>query len=334
MKVWTSLFNYIAIFLIILMLPSYYSLSKALDKEFDQLRLDMQVDNASEALLYAATSVDDIELDYINPDAIIVSPGQSIDLFSTVMCFGYDMQPTAANKNAIQASVCAMVLSDEYGYYIAELVEDDTSPSNGVKFMDYVLRWSPRICYYDKYEGKSITYSYSYYPLLVNEPAGTIDGHGIFVDKVPIDSDNAQNRDYIRSRINSQISASIEAEIERRNKNSSFDFKFYLPYETTTLGVNPIKGPSALVFINNASYASNYKLDSVNVGGYMVQQKQYIVCFIENGVKYYCYQQQLPVGRYGSIETYVDTQKEACDLGYLPHYEYLSRYKYANTLHK
>lgn len=327
MKVWTPLFNYIAIFLIIIMLPCYYSLSKALDKEFDQMRLDMQVDNASEALLYSAISVDNIELDYINPDAIIVSPGSSIDMFSTVMCFGYDMQPTAANKNAIQASVCAMVLSDEYGYYIAELVEDDTSPNNKVPFMDYVLRWSPRICYYFNNGGKTSTFSYSYYPLLVSN-----DGDSIYVDKVPVDKEDRTLSTHIDNLINSQISASIEAEIERRNKGGNFDYKFYLPYETTTLGVNPIKGPSALVFLNNAAYASNYKLDSVNVGGYMAAQKQYIVCFKENGIKYYCYQQQLPESKYGLIETYCDTQRNACDLGYLPHYEYLSRNKYGNTV--
>ena len=332
MKVWTSLFNYIAIFLIILLFPCYYSLSKSLDKEFDQIRLDYQVDNATEALLYSAISVDNIELDYINPDAIIVSPGTAIDMFCNIMCFGYDMQPTAANKNAIESSICAMVLSDEYGYYIAELVEDDTSPSNGVPFMDYTLRWSPRIPYYYMQNGNKITFSYSYDPLITAKSTATSNGSAIYVDKVPVDKDDTTHTDLIKARINSQISASIESEIDRRNKDKGFDFKFYLPYETTTMGVNPIEGPSSLVFINNATYASNYTLDSVNVGGYMASQKQYIVCFNENGIKYYCYQQQLPIDKYGSIVTYCDTQRDACDLGYVPHYEYLSRNKYANSV--
>lgn len=325
MKVWSAIYNFIAIFLLIILIPSYYTYQKSLDKEFDQMRLDAAVDNATKAMMYASTSVDNIELDYINEDAIVLSPGKSIDMFDTVMCFSYDMDPTEANKNAIETSVCAMVLSDEYGFYIAQLVEDDLTPNNSVKGKDYVLRWSTRTPYgYTDADGNYNTFSYSYYPLLTMSAGGTATLKKIAIDK----DDDTVNRQIIQY-INEEISKSIEAEIDRRNKSNSFDFKFYLPTETTALGVNPIKSPSCLVFLNNASYASNYKIDAVNVGGYKAVSRTYILCFTYGGQQWYCYSSQVPPEMLNNIrvDDKVSTMKEAVDKGYAPYLPWMMNQK-------
>lgn len=354
MKLWTPLFNFIAIFILILLLPGYYNFSKALDKEFDQMRLDMAVDNATKAMMIAATDVDSIDLDYINPDSIILTPGEAINFFTTVMCFNYDMDPNYHNQNLIESSVCAMILADEYGYYMAELVEDDITPdidtsdliAKGYKYehglytkkyghvedaiainkttgKDYTLRWSTRTPYSTNDGVTTDTFSFGYYPILrINNTSGVVS-----LLKDPVDPENTDLQNTIISNVNSQIAGAIEAEILRRNQGS-FDFKFYLPYETTSLGVNPIKGPSALVFLNNATYASSYKIDAVNVGGYRAQQRQYIVCFTMKGQKFYCYAKQLPISDQKYIDTYVGTMKEACDEGYIPYMPYLMNNKY------
>lgn len=354
MKLWTPIFNFIAIFILILLLPGYYNFAKSLDKEFDQMRLDMAVDKATKAMMIAATDVDSIDLDYINPDSIILTPGEAIGFFTAVMCFSYDMEPNYHNKNIIESSVCSMILADEYGYYIAELVEDDLTPEfdpsdlvasgytlkNGTYVKnydgitdvvpvntttggDYTLRWSMRVPYSTTDGITTDTFSFGYYPILrmVNSTGVTT------LVKDPVDPENTNLQNTIISNVNTQIANAIEAEIDRRNE-SSFDFKFYLPYETTSLGVNPIKGPSALVFLNNATYASKYKVDAVNVGGYRAQQRQYIVCFTMNGQKYYCYSKQLPESDRHFIDTYVSTMKEACDSGYAPYIPYLMNDKY------
>lgn len=354
MKLWTPIFNFIAIFIIILLLPGYYNFAKSLDKEFDQARLDIAVDKATKAMMIAATDVDSIDLDYINPDSIILTPGEAINFFTTVMCFSYDMEPNHHNKNIIESSVCSMILADEYGYYIAELVEDDLTPEinpddliaqgytydhgvyskrygnivdkipvNESTGSDFALRWSMRVPYSVSNASTTDTFSFRYYPILrISNNTGVAT-----LVKDPVDPENTNLQNTIISNVNKQVANAIEAEIDRRNE-SSFDFKFYLPYETTSLGVNPIKGPSALVFLNNATYASKYKIDAVNVGGYRAQQRQYIVCFRMNGQKFYCYSKQLPESDRGYIDTYVSTMKEACDDGYAPYMPYLMNDKY------
>lgn len=357
MKIWTPIFNFIAIFILILLIPGYYNFAKSLDKEFDQARLDIAVDNATKAMMIAATDVDSIDLDYIDPDSIILTPGKSIDFFTTVMCFCYDMEPTHHNKNIIEASICSMVLADEFGYYIAELVEDDLTPEipdtdliakgytlknglyeklydtvkdtiaiNKTTGKDFTLRWSMRIPYSRTNGNTTETFSFGYNPILrINNATGST---SLLKDQVA--EDDEEQRKKIIAEVNTQVSNAIEAEIVRRNANSnnSFDFKFYLPHETTTLGVNPIKGPSALVFLNNATYASNYSIDAVNVGGYRAQQRQYIVCFTMGGQKFYCYAKQLPDTDRHFIDTYVSTMREACDMGYIPYIPYLMNDKY------
>jgi hypothetical protein len=134
--------------------------------------------------------------------------------------------------------------------------------------------------------------------------------------------EEATNKSDVIKEINDCISSAIEAEISRRN-DGNFEFKFYLPYETTELGVNPISGPSALVFLNNATYASRYSIDAVNVGGYRAQQRQYIVGFTKNGVKYYCYAKQLPDSAGLTVENYFETMLEAAKAGYAPYMPYL-----------
>lgn len=357
MKLWTPIFNFIAIFILILLLPGYYNFSKSLDKEFDQMRLDKAVDKATKAMIYAATDVDNIELDYINPDSVILTPGEAINFFTTVMCFSYDMEPNFHNQNLVEASVCSMVLADEYGYYIAELVEDDVTPEintteltsmgytyknglytkkygnvvdtipiNKTTGTDYTLRWSMRTPYSYSDGVTTDTFSFGYCPILrINNSTGSV-----ALLKDPIDPENTDLKNDVISKVNAQVTKAIEAEILRRNQGS-FDFKFYLPYETTSLGVNPIKGPSALVFLNNATYASNYKLDAVNVGGYRAQQRQYIVCFTMGGQKFYCYSKQLPESDKKYIDTYVATMQEACEAGYMPYMPYLMNDKYSTA---
>lgn len=335
MKVWTPIFNFIAIFLLIIMLPSYYIICKNLDKEFDQQRLDKAVDYATKAMMLAATDVDNIELDYINPDSIVLTPGEALNIFDIVMCFNYEMETTHYNMNAIENSVCALVLSDEYGYYIAEEVEDDLTPDDDIVGDNYAIRWSMRIPYTETLaNGGKRTYSYNYYPIL--EWADNKRDTNPTLAKTPIDENDNTLKEKIKTQINEQISSAINAEINRKKYLlgiSANGEEFHLPSQVTKLGVNPIEGPSAMVILNNATFASNYKIDAVNVGGYMARSKEFIVCFeMANGeggkTKYYCYSKQLPAKDQGSVVTYVENMRDACKQGYSPYWPYLMTNKY------
>ena len=140
----------------------------------------------------------------------------------------------------------------------------------------------------------------------------------------------------IKTQINEQISSAVNAEINRKKYLlgiSANGEEFHLPSQVTKLGVNPIEGPSAMVILNNATFASNYKIDAVNVGGYMARSKEFIVCFeMANGeggkTKYYCYSKQLPAKDQGSVVTYVENMRDACKQGYSPYWPYLMTNKY------
>lgn len=320
MKTWSPIFTLIALLIIILTIPSYYTLAKHLDKEFDQERLNITLDNATKAMLVAASDVDSIELDYLSPESIILSPSNALDAFDAIMCISYDLEINSINKNIIENSVAAMVLCDEFGYCIADLVEDDLTPSNSTLGKDYTLRWSLRNPYtYIEEDGSVNTCSYNYYPLM------TIQKNGVMTLKksTVLDSDY-KTKTKINQVINENVENAIKTEINRRNTGDTFAYKFHLPAQTTKLGVNPIKSPSAMVMLNNATYASKYSLDAVSVGGYRVTKREYIVCINEKGNKWYCYAKQLPESKYKYIEDYVKTQRDAVDKGYLPRMDWLS----------
>lgn len=325
MKVWSAILNIFAVFVLFIYFAAYLHLNKALTRDFDQARLNIAMEYATKAMFKSALEADDIGTDYTDLSYVKVSPGDSLQVFADMMCFNYDFSTTDENRQMIYDSIAVAVLSGDDGFYITQYVENDTTPGNGVRGGEYELRWSPKIPFLIKIGNRIFAVNIS------QEKWVSIDSAGNIVIPTTIGYVAGITKDKVIELANQQIKEHMINEINNRNlNNTQFNFKFFLPADTTKSGVNPINGTGVMLLLQNAKFASSEQINAVSVSGYKTKRLINVVAFMDRttGLKYYCYEGQIDPMDLGTkyiVENYFKTTREAAEKGYSPHVGLLTK---------
>lgn len=326
MKIWGALFNMIGVLVLLFLCMTHFNTTKVLQRDFDEARLKIAVDYATEAMFAKALEVEDIDTDYSSLGNISVNPSDSLDIFESIMCLNYGMSPSVDNKMTIENYIPTAVLASDDGYYLLEEVQDDITPKDSNKGGDYTLRWSLKRPYFAK-----STLDGRRYAISMSRPkwAGVSNSGDVTVStekRLPA----GITEDDIIPAVNDSITAAMSYEIARKNWNSeAFEYKFYLPYETTRKGVNPITKPSVLLFLQGVDFASSENIDVISVSGFKAVARNTVVGFKDgNGNKYYCYNGQMTqaeIGTYFHVTDHFREIDDAAKAGYSPHHQLLTR---------
>ncbi len=327
MKVWAAIFNVFAIMILMMLLVIYRNVTVTHEREFQEVRLAQAVQYSAEAAFLETLQVEDLDIEYSDIGAVVINPGDSLDIFESVMCLNYNMSASEENKAHIEAYVPTAVLSCNDGYYIATLSEIDTTINDSVKGKEYRLKWSVKKPYLVQIGATS------YAVTLNNEDwisarsnAGALDirtGTSYGESGGPA----GLNKDAVLREVNTRINKDIAFQIDVRNfDKNSWDYKFYLPPQQTQTGVNPISRPGLLIFMQGVDFAGTQKIDVVSVAGLKTTRKIVVIGFVDGaGNRYYCYEGQLPDAMTPFVREFFSNIDEAAKANYKPHYEYLAK---------
>lgn len=350
MKVWSAIFNIFGVLVLIMFLSYYINISEVIETEFEQDRYEYAIRQATEAMFLSTLEAEDIQLDYTTLDYISIDSSEALEIFDRVMCFNYDMSPSEENFMAINEGIAACAIAGYDGFYITEMVEDDSIPDNGQSVDSYNLRFSPKIPYFITSGTQTYaidTYKKTYIAMSnVNNTANpTINYDGKTLPS------GIQEED-VTLAINTQIRGRLLNEIKQSENVLMHDFdqlRLYFPEDTTATGVNPFGVPGIIVIMHGTDFAQTEGLSAMAVAGYKVIEKVNVIAFTDTYTNrsYYCYESQLRDeekdsasggiavgGTYGrfKIENYYGSIQEACEnvspttgQHYDPYYDILAR---------
>ena len=130
MKVWSAIFNLIAVLVIALMILAIQKMDAVNDRQFEQLRLSYAIDYATEAAFRATISTDSIGTDYANEGLkeVELNPAMAMPTFYNVLALSYDMSLSDDVKARIEESVATGFICAVNGYYVLEPIEIDRDP--------------------------------------------------------------------------------------------------------------------------------------------------------------------------------------------------------------
>lgn len=334
MKLWSALFNMIAVILMMMLTIAYFNVVKVLERDFDQERLNLAVGFATRAMFEKTLEIEDLGMDYSDLGNVQINSSDALDTFTSLMCISYDMSTSEENRRHVENSIAAAVLASGDGFYITQTVTDDVILGNNIVGDGKVLRWSPKIPYILDVNNRKYAVDF------VNKTYASVNRYtnGASNDSGSISISNnpgyplSITDNMVTQSVNNQIVVAVLKEMERSNENQEIiDYKFYLPLTTTAKGVNPITEPSVLLMMSGVDFASTHKLDALSVSGFRVTTKVNVLGIRERatGRRFYCYETQIPFNRLGDfeVEDYFSTITDAAidPRGYTPHYEFIKR---------
>lgn len=328
MKVWSSIANIIAIMLASFLIIAFYQMDVIMAKQFDELRLRYALNYASEAAFMSTLEVYDVGIDYVDMEAVTINPSYCLDTFKSVMCLNYDMSLSEQNFAYIETFMPVAVLLCNDGFYVSSIEEMDDL-HDGVAGGNYGLSWNMKKPYNyllkpdspinAKNPLYSVTLQSEKWTSVYAEGGQVRIGYG---EEYPA----GLNRQTILNVVSNKITDEIRVAINKRNAINSNPWKttFYLPSELTASGINNLNRPSLLIMLQGVDLGRGGRLDAVSLGGVKTEKKRIVVAFTQNGIKYYCYEKQLPEDMLNNVEEFFDDVEEAARAGYNPHYEYLA----------
>lgn len=332
------------------MLATYYKDSSVNAKQFNETRLAMVVDYATEAAFIASISGSDLGITYQDLQSVRINPKNALTTFKSVIALSYDMAISEENLRFLDDYISAAVVALSDGYYIATLEEIDTKRSL-TEGSEYGLMWGLKKPYSISYgPNKSVAYNLGTedWILAQEETDGTLTlkygetfdalalNYGIpgydVMDNSDLDGNGIPDRkDKLRqeiiTRINTIIAEDINHNIKERNeKYKKMESKHfvYLPSTTTSSGINVITKPSILFALSNVDFAGYHKLEAMSVGGYTVTEKRRVLAYKDDidgdGISepYYCYETQLPEEKLHLVEAFYNSVEAAAMAGYRP----------------
>jgi hypothetical protein len=309
--------------ILMMLIVVYYNTATVIDREFQEERLRLAVDYAAEAAFQTSLTVEDLGMEYLDMSNVTVNPGNCLDIFKSVLCLNYNMSASEENLAHLDNYIPTGVLCGNNGYYILTMSEDDTTPTNGVKGGEYCLRWSVKKPY-------TVRIGNTYYAVDIRRGSwvSVRDNGGNLEVSEGTSLPYGIDKDGVLRLVNTRIAQDMLYEIQRRNFNKeAWEYKFYLPPVQTTSGVNPITGPSLLIFVEGVDFASPVKVDAVSVAGFKTIRKKVVIGYKDpsTGRKYYAYEGQLPSSLLLYADNYYNDVEDAAKAGYAPNYDFIQK---------
>lgn len=352
MKVWSPIFNLIAVMLIAVILTIFNRIDEVNRRQFEEVRLSYAIDYATEAAFRTAIDTDSIDTDYAGTglEEVRVNPIFVLDTLCNLLCFSYDMSPGQENFDTIKNSIVTAVLFTVDGYYVLETTEVDNTPKDSIIGMESGLVWGlkrPYLYYTDSGRLFAVNLvseaTIEYIPRDEQNIGGEVEGEpsSLIYRKKLSDNDVYHKRNVLEGKtveevkmkmkqsISNLVTEDINFAIHARNLASIYKVtkSFYMPTTDSLTAVNDIESPSLLVFFQDSSFLNGYNLDVTAVGGTRVKVRSNIIGFTVDGKDgyFYCYAGQ-QLGETGiHITKRFDTMHEAAMAGYSPHFGFLSK---------
>ena len=138
MKTWSALFNFIAVWIIIIMLTVLYRHVDAIQADYDTAVLRQVIEYAGEAAFNSAVvQSGDIGMDYTKLGKVQLYTSEALRVFEDIVCLSYGMSLSAENRAHIESLIPSAILCTHDGYYITKLADDNVAE----------LKWSLKIPY-------------------------------------------------------------------------------------------------------------------------------------------------------------------------------------------
>lgn len=304
MKVWSAIFNLIAVLVIALMILAIQKMDAVNDRQFEQLRLSYAIDYATEAAFRATISTDSIGTDYANEGLkeVELNPAMAMPTFYNVLALSYDMSLSDDVKARIEESVATGFICAVNGYYVLEPIEIDRDPYDHEIGGEYTLSFGvkrPYIVYaYDPGYSQNRLFAVN----LVN------DKNVEYIPEKFGDSDVAnteplfERNDYTGTPLTKELSKyyisrwlteDVTIAINKRNmSNIHKEVKtFYVPSSDSMTAVNDIVSPCLAIIFQDSTFLNGYNMDAVSIGGARVQPRSNVLGFKLPGdnTVYYCF---------------------------------------------
>lgn len=330
MKIWTVIYNYFAVLLMLFMMVIFYGALSRNDLEFQTIRLKYIMENATQGGFQAALDDTNLGMSYVNPGDVTISPQNTLEVFKSIFLMSYGLSLSAENFTDLDHYISSAVLATNNGYYIA----------TQKNFNSIQLSWGLKKPYDISYNGGLDDVAYDlddqgWVLAQENGPYVTITNGTQWSQlppNIPVPTTSVVIQD-----VNTEITNDINYNIHQRDavgqstvngvtktfytQDPANQF-IYLPYVQTASGDNPITEPSLFVSITGIDFAGAQTVSSQSVAGYTVAQPRRVLGFVDNGINYYCYAGQLPSS--DQVVAYFTTVQQAADAGYYPDLALLS----------
>lgn len=330
MRVWASICNIFAVFLILAWMLICETQYVTYDKDYDTAVLKVATDYASEAAICVSMSNSEtLGTDYMSIDNVTITSGKVLDIFCEIMCMCYDMPASEINKMVVEDAIAGSVICTNDGYYEAlptkeglsftvkkpytlNLGEIEALNDNDVTLAVRLGKDSGMVV---KNKSNGVTTVYKDYDTL-NSTLRAYGFSGIDVTKF----ENVQ-RVLTANKINDALTYSAE---QIGNYRMDRNYRIYIPAYGTSSGINSIDGPTIIMLMRGTDFTGKAESTRITMSGYRIVEIDYVVGFEEDGVKYYCYEDQVPDAYVGSTTTYYfKNVYEAAKKGYIPHLGYM-----------
>ena len=332
MKTWSAIFNFIAIWILIIMISIFYRHLDAIQTDYDSAVLRQVIKFAGEAAFNSAiVESGNIDMDYTKLGNVSLNPNESLKAFEDIVCLSYGMSLSDENRAHIESYIPSAIMCTYDGYYITQLMEDNMAE----------LKWSVKIPYtieVKKPNGKEYTValrmdSEDCFVLENNTTTGLVSSYTSYNNNAGGAgfATSVLNKEIANAKINTTITNALSYNIAKISEyRGGKNYRVYIPADKTFSGINSIDGPSLVILLSGGDFAGKAKLSEAAISGLKVVARRWVVGYRDNitGEKFYCYDGQLSeeVLRSGTItvnDRPFSSVHEAAQEGYYPDYEKL-----------
>jgi len=321
MKVWSAIFNFIGVWILILMISVYYNHLDAIQKDYDTAVLREVIGYAARAAFDEAINT---ETTYSDLGRAQIDVKKTLGTFVDIVSLSYNMSMSEENRAHIESYIPSAMFCTYDGYYITKLLEDDSTD----------LVWSLKIPYTMTVGNKTVTLQMDRDEgfVITNVAEGVLPytGFGMGAGRVGIQIASL-NRDIANARINTVITDALSHNIAKISEfRGGKNYRVYLPAKTTFSGINTIDGPSLIILLSGGDFAGKASISEAAIAGLKVVKKNWVLGFEDlNGNKWYAYETQLSEKVLTENNFTVVTEPlasvfQAADMGYKPNFEILA----------
>lgn len=298
MRVWQALFNIIGVVFIVAWLGISIEQITEMDAFYTSSALKVKTEYACEAATYRYSA----------------NKAHWKDTYTAMMCNQYNIGASENNRNVILDNIeSAIFISDNTIEYLTKSVAQD-------KFIVKIVPTAVKLT-----ETSSIVLSlFEDKAIYVNDSLDKYEGQDLNQLKIimsnlgvniPAEELEAKKEVLKASLINEALLRSYVG------LSDDVDRVAYIPVKTVEkLGINSVEGKTLIIIQKEFE---DWKDNMITTAGFTETEREWILGFVENGVKYYCRADEAPDVGNAAGNRLFKNQYEAAEAGYLPATHYM-----------
>ena len=295
MKASSAVFNIIALVIILLWLSIDLTEQRSYEDAYNSLALKIKTEYATEAAVYT----------YVGNNIFWA------DTYATMMCNSYNMQDSQLNKDRVLDSVDAAIFVSNSS--VEALRKNPSLQTYSVQLIPIAYEYSPTEKVMMEAFGDKVKYYRSTDKLLIE--ASTLDELQYILEGLGTTIDVAELQRNKRVELARSVNRALLTSYV--NMNTEVNRVAYIPVDSIDeLGINNIFGKT-LIVIQKDFRKWNKRI--ITTAGYEKVEREWVIGFVENGIKYYCREDEVPAGLGNNIGNKLfKSIYEAAEAGYVP----------------